>query len=253
MILVSIMVGWLIFINMSKGATLGETKTTRSYLDGNWLEVTAFGKRWVKNDPFNPVPHALMNIAYTSLQMHREVKTELKLAYNSEVKIKKVLKWASALANANPNNPRAHLLKGLVLEVAGENQGAIYSYNRGIAADPTFSQNYTCLGNLYFFLHKPEEALKAYMPLLKLPGCQGAAYNHIATIWLMKKDEQKALEYFEKSVEVEPNDLVGLYNLASIYEQTGQIEKSTRVLVKISAMDPDGDVGDDARAKLAKR
>lgn len=229
-----------------------EKQSTQSFLDGNWPQTVDRARQWAKEDSENPIPHALLNIAYTELQANDASKAELDLAYGSSDQVTKVEEWASALSLSNRDNPRAYLLRGAAFEVGGDNQTAIDSYGRAIAVDPTFKQGYESLGNLYLANHRLDDALATYLNLLERNPNYSAAYDHIATVHVMKGDISGAVVYFEKAVALDPNDVTSQYNLASAYLDSGAPEKAVSVLQKVVQLDPSGEAGQDAREKLVE-
>lgn len=233
-------------------AEKAEALAVNTFLEADWPQVVKDAKTWVAEDSENPVPHAILNLAYTRLEDHYGVKDELQLAYGSIGKVKKVLNWSSALCEAQPKNPRPYLMKALALEILENNQEAIVCYRKAISIDPKFPQSYTSLGNLYMSLRKTQEALEVFNELLANNPNEFGAYVSIGTVYIIRNDVQKATEYFEKAVQLEPTGLTGLYNLASVYLQTNQQERAVRILLKIVQLDPNGDVGSDARKKLKR-
>jgi len=235
-----------------ENARRAEEQATKSFLSGDLSQTLNDAKLWAAEDPRNPVPHALMNIAYTGLQNRPGLKAELKLAYGSNDRINRVAGWAAGLVVANPNNPRAYELKGLVAEIADDNQSAIEAYHKAMEVDPSYAQGFESLGNLYLATSQPDKALVVYFRLLnENTNCTAVACDHIATVYVMKKNMPRAIEYFEKSVKLDPNDLVGQYNLAGAYLETDANEKAIAAFQKVVELDPNGEVGQDARRKLA--
>ncbi len=234
-----------------KSVDEAEKQSTQSFLEGNWPQTVDRARQWAKQDSENPVPHALLNIAYTELQARDAMKAELEPAYGSSDRVTKVEGWASALVLSNHNNPRAYLLKGLAYEVAGDNQTAIDAYRAAMTVDPSFKQGYESLGNLYLANHMLDEAQAVYSALLERDPNYSAAYDHLATVYVMKGDMQQAVSYFEKAVAHDPNDVTAEYNLASAYLDRGAPEKAVPVLQKVVQLDPTGEVGQDAKQKLA--
>jgi FimV-like protein len=68
----------------------------------------------------------------------------------------------------------------------------------------------------------------------------------------MKGDISGAVVYLEKAVALDPSDVTSQYNLANAYLDSGTPEKAISVLQKVVQLDPSGEIGQDAREKLAE-
>jgi hypothetical protein len=61
-----------------------------SFLAGRCSEVAESARRWAAEDSENPLPHALLNLAYTRLAVRDRVKEELRQAYEPPSRAAKV-------------------------------------------------------------------------------------------------------------------------------------------------------------------
>jgi len=227
-----------------------EAKATKSFLDGNWSQTVTNANRWVAEDPVNPVPHALLNIAHAGLEEIGVTINERKLAYGSKDNTKKVQEWASALVLSHGHNSSAYLLKGAAFENGGDKQTAADMYKKTTEVDPSFTQGLKWLGGLYLDSNQIDAALVIFSDMLNKHPNSSVAYDQVGMCYACKNDWQRAVQYFEKSVELNPKNIGGLHNLAIAYIQVGSIEKEKLVLQKMVELDPAGEFGQWARQKL---
>lgn len=236
----------------SEKAKLAESAATKSFLEENWQQIIDNSKRWVEADSENPVPHALLNLAYTHMEMHDALRAELKIAYSSPERIKQVQKWAIALVKSNEKNPRAYWLEGIAFESTDNNAAAIQAYRKSMEVDPSFKQGYEALGNYYLASRNYRDAFSVYTQLLEKFPDYGPAYNHVGTVFAVTGQSKSAIKCFLVADKIEPNNLVNMYNLASAYMQNDQNAEAYVILKKIVKLDPFGEVGIDAQNKLNK-
>lgn len=230
--------------------SVSEQLATSSFLEGNWNGVVEYGNQWVEENQENPVPHALLNIAYTKLDKHDALKRELNKAYDSKENIEIVLSWAKNLSKEHPDNAKAYLLEGLAYEIYGDNDVAINCYKTCIRVEPNFEQGYQSLGNLYMSNRWMNEAILTYEELLKNIPNNASAYCSIGTVYALMHNMDKAIENLEKAVEIDPKDLDALYNLSMAYLESDNVPKGVVTLLTITQLDPDGKIGRDARNYL---
>ena len=221
------------------------------FLEGNWQNTFKAASNWVTKDSDNPIPHAILNLAYTQLGDRVNLKKELRLAYGTRDNTLKVINWSSELINKNPNNPRAWLLNGLAHEEFGEDDSAQKSYLNSIKVDPAFKQGYESLGHFYLSIN-PDKALLFYSKLIEIDSNYSGAYVNIANVYIVKNNLSIAIQNLEKAVSLNPENVVALHNLASAYLQIEKTDQAIQILKKIVELDPYGEVGHDAKNSLSQ-
>ena len=81
---------------------------------------------------------------------------------------------------------------------------------------------YYNLGNAYFRVGKPDEAIAALKKTVELDPDHADAYNNLGMIYRIKDNRGEAIEMFKKTLEIDPNYARGHYNLAVSYYQDKQ-------------------------------
>ncbi len=64
----------------------------------------------------------------------------------------------------------------------------------------------------------------------------GIAYNAIG-------DKQKAIQYFEKSIELAPHNLEALNSLGKVYYENGDLEKARAIFQRVIRLNPNNPMG----------
>lgn len=143
--------------------------------------------------------------------------------------------WNDAIASyqhATRINPR--LLEpwmnlGNVLQKKEQYERAIHAYRNALAVDPTIVSVWNELGNAYLKIDACEEAMDAYQKVIELNPCFGWPYANLAYANFMNGDYSKAIELFEKSIELlddEAAKAVSWNRLGDAYRQLRNYEKA---------------------------
>jgi Tfp pilus assembly protein PilF len=91
----------------------------------------------------------------------------------------------------------------------------------------------------YYQDGKFEEAIKDLNEVLKLnPSAQSGYLNNIAMCYMGLKDNNKAKEYFNKSIEKDTKNINAYGGLAELYLKEKNIQKSREMYEKILSINP---------------
>lgn len=232
--------------------TLPASTTVSAILAGDWQAALDEGKEWSAADPSNPVPHYLLNIAHTYTGNRDQSRAEFSMAFGKNDNVVRIDKWTTALIADHPTNPYAHLLKGLVHEVAGRNPLAVQCYETALQHAPTFKLAYASLGNLYLSSGQLDKAEHAYKRMSEIDPSDASTHVHIGTVYIMKGDRSAAIAEFEKACEMDPNDLIAHYNLGNAYLEDGLTPRAKATFERVIQLDPKGEIGNDARAHVTR-
>lgn len=241
-----------LLISCTGGENPLEEATTQAILVGDWEGAIAQGERWAAEDPKNPVAHYLLNMAFTYTDKRDRAKAELAKAFASRADLSKVDKWTAALLEAHPQSPYAFLLRGIVQEVSGRNAEAVRSYQQATECDPGFALAHASLGNLYLSSRRLDKAQDAYRAMLAIDPEDASVHVHLGTVHIMRGDIDSAILSFERACEMDASDVIAHYNLGNAYLERGAKAKAIAAFVRVAQLDPTGEVGNDARAQVAR-
>jgi tetratricopeptide (TPR) repeat protein/tRNA A-37 threonylcarbamoyl transferase component Bud32 len=130
--------------------------------------------------------------------------------------------------------------EGLSLSRSDNQQGAAKSLEGAIAEDPNFALAYSAFAETYAKLGydaKAEQQSRRAMELgQSLPPQE--RYLIAATHYRLTNDGAKAIDTYEKLIAVSPNNARIHFDLAGLYERTGELAKAQEHFTKAVALDP---------------
>ena len=145
-----------------------------------------------------------------------------------------------------------------VLQIAGiyaaqRNPMARDFYNQAISLEP---DNYAIYYDLAMYLQdngNPEKALEIYDTLdVKMPGTYHILFNkgYVNLVYLF--DYDKAIEYFDKALEVNPKSVDALLNKGVAYEQKGDYMKAKSIYLQVLKENPNYQLAIDALHRIGE-
>ena len=128
------------------------------------------------------------------------------------------------------------------LEDEGAEEAALELYERAVAIDPSFAMAYRKIGvalsNMGIRREDEIDALtRAFELRERLPQreqLQAEAYYH----WSVTGDREAVIRTYEALLEIEPDDVVALNNLAITYRTRDRLEESERLVERAVAVEP---------------
>lgn len=112
-----------------------------------------------------------------------------------------------------------------VIYAAKNNTLALQYYNNALKIDP--SNNIALYDKAFFFQQKSmaDSAIALYQHILKLyPNSPHVVYNLGAIEFALKKNNQKAIEYFSQAIQLKPDYAAAYYARALVKKEMGRIQ-----------------------------
>jgi tetratricopeptide (TPR) repeat protein len=173
----------------------------------------------------------------------------LGLAYYKAKKNDDAAKAMAKSVEINGKNANAHAWLGVMYLALDKGADAVKEFEAALAIDPTLTAARGNLAQAYYTAGRWDDAIAAYKELAKAkPENVDAVYTQLGNAYLKKGDVEQAIRWFEKTVEADPNDATGQYNLAVTYrkvaaESSGDAakqmwERCADQFVKASALAP---------------
>lgn len=128
---------------------------------------------------------------------------------------------------------RAQLLARL-----GRTEEALADFDRAVAIDPGFPDNYLDRGNLLFEIGRTEEALADYETAMRVSPPLPEAYYNRAELRLAAGDLYGARADLDHVIELDPGYLDAYVNRAGVLEMLGEHEAARRDVEAGLALDP---------------
>ena len=148
----------------------------------------------------------------------------------------------------NPNQAGAHNLLADIYHRLGNNLKALYHSNLAISLnrDPNFLNT---RGMIFIGMQRFDDALSDLRAALKLDATLPEIHNNLGIAYRNLKDLKKAKIHALKAVELRPEFLEGLINLAAVAQDAGDLQDALGYLQRALGLDGQNTV---ALANLAK-
>ena len=106
---------------------------------------------------------------------------------------------------SNPNDPELLAKIGHYYMVASQFKDAVPYYQKTVEIKPT-AENWTNLGNAYYYAESPDKAIDALNQAIKLdPKSPDALYNLGVLKWQVQGDTKGAIQCWETLIKTNPN------------------------------------------------
>ncbi len=201
-------------------------------------EQISFFLRAADKDPAFAEAHLRLGVAYLKEKAYAEAKAQFE--------------ESRALADYYPSAP-----VGLATISRRENpadlEGPTFYYQEALAVDPSYAPAFDGLGGMYFSAGDYEKARENYEKFVAVwPTSKDGYYALGNTLWLAGKDSpdwktllRSAVEYYEKSLAVDPDFAACHYNVASVYKIFEDVDKASYHYAKYIELEPGSDKSKD--------
>ncbi len=135
--------------------------------------------------------------------------------------------WKTEVSR-NPDNPRPHINLGYLYNKVGQTDRAYYELNTAIGLDKNNPVAWYYLGLVDLKKGDKKEAVSDLKKAVKLAatGDKYLPLFKLGEVYAKDKKYTKAISYFKKSAEDQPIMWNSHYELAVLYEKTGEDEKA---------------------------
>ena len=163
----------------------------------------------------------------------------LTLATHNQLKL-----WSNSVTlfedtiKKDPNNYVAYALMGQVMFVKGENEKALYYYDKVLKLTPRVYAAYKNKGVVLKKMGKRNEAIKLFEKALKLDTSSEDAYYSLALLYSEDNNLNECIKYALKAIEVKPDYEDGYNILGVALFKKGRIQESILQFEKALNIDP---------------
>ena len=147
-----------------------------------------------------------------------------------------VLNKITDIQSLEEKDPRALFLKGEKLYNQGEYEKALAVFKEFVEEQPELYEARINIGNCYIKLKQHDKAIEEFEFVLEklkeekndLNGNEIASsiYASLGELYMDKNDFEKAKEYFEKSITIDPSNHALSYNVAEILFNSNKIDEA---------------------------
>ncbi|HHW08959.1 MAG TPA: tetratricopeptide repeat protein [Firmicutes bacterium] len=154
------------------------------------------------------------------------------------------LRWFDELTKIEPADPEAHLVKGTIYQILGDEEQALNSWAE---AERLGSWEAVCLaGDLLYKQGKLELAAAAYQKVLEQNAGTAKALYGLGLVAEKKGDNAEALGYYQQAVDIAEGNPdyempQAFYRLGMLHYRTGDHEQALEALQRaalLSSLDP---------------
>ncbi len=126
---------------------------------------------------------------------------------------------------AEPNNPFAHWIMGLLLCASGRVSRGIEEYERALALDPNLAGAHACIGGAKIFIGRAQETEAQVLEALRLSPRDPFAGNWLGFIGMAKTflgEYEQALSWLRRSIDAARGSPVRSFYLAACLAKLGR-------------------------------
>lgn len=169
----------------------------------------------------------------------------LAMIFYSILTIKRAEIWAdpvklyTEVLRYSPDNVKARINLGAVLEKKGLHAEAIDLYKEAAKIDPNRTRTITNLVSLYYNKGMYNEALEELKKAVAINPKDFVSYNDIGLCYKKKGDIEKALEAYKKALTINPNYPITYNNIGNIQRELSQIDGAIISYKKAIDLNPD--------------
>lgn len=149
-------------------------------------------------------------------------------------------KYLQMALKADPNSEESLILLGNLYLDRQDGQKALEVYEKLVELSPTNEQVLYILAQIYVSMENPRKATVYYKKLAAAALSNGRigyylsqAYQYLGEYSFQIGDYQSSLDYFQKLLEINPQDINTIFSVSELYRLNGEFSKSAEILEKI--------------------
>jgi tetratricopeptide (TPR) repeat protein len=132
-----------------------------------------------------------------------------------------------------PSRPlawQAHAELGAALQERGMIGEAAAEFSRAIAIDSTRPEPYTRLGHIHRDRGDLDRSEISYLKALEKNPAFVPALQNLAVVYALKEQYGESLKYFNRILEIQPDNPDVYYNMSCMHARLGDVEQSVKLL-----------------------
>ena len=138
----------------------------------------------------------------------------------------------------DPNNYVAYEIIGQEMAKNGENEKALYCYDRALKLNPRFYAAYNNKGLVLVGMGKRSEALKTFEKAMQLDKFAAGAYYNIGLFYLEDNHLDESIAYSLKAIELKPDYTEAYNHLGVALVKKGKIQEGILQFEKALHINP---------------
>jgi protein O-GlcNAc transferase len=142
------------------------------------------------------------------------------------------------ILQADPNQPRAWHLLGIIAQQAGNSRMACDSIRKAIHLDPEFATACSDLGNVLIQQGELDDALTWYRRAIEISPDFSSAHNNLGNAYQMSNSPQEAIACYRRAIELQPDYAEAYRNLGSALRRTGDLAGALEAFETAAGLNP---------------
>ncbi|HET9951583.1 MAG TPA: protein kinase [Candidatus Eisenbacteria bacterium] len=198
--------------------------------------IACFG-RAIALDPEHAAAYAGLADAYVTLSAYNYVPPD--------EAIPRARKASARALELDDSNAQAHFsMGGIRFEADWDWEGALESYERGIALDPNLADGHHWKGDVLSALRRPDEAIEEARLAQRLDPLNLIVMSGLGLQYFYARRYPEAIAQQKKTLELDPRFTPALRSLGGAYEENGMLEEAIETFQRANGL-----AGEDLSAK----
>jgi len=170
------------------------------------------------------VPYLAILAAYSLWQGFRMCKKRRYKALVASLVLFSALFFLTSIIDSNARakpNSSLHYNKAIYLADRKDYSSAEKEFHAALKLNPRDYMSYFALGNVYYEMHKPSQAIDTYQRALAINPFFYSAHFNLGLIYNEMGNREQAEEEFRQVLRLKADDSAAHYNLGRIYQEQG--------------------------------
>ena len=143
------------------------------------------------------------------------------------------------ILQADPENPYALHLLGVVANQAGDNETAVELISKALKIAPNYADAYANLGNALQAMDRMEEALQTYYRAISLMPDMAEAHNNIGSVLKALGRPEEAVDSYQMAIALQPGYVEAHCNRGSALQDLGRLDEALACYRQALTLRPD--------------
>jgi type IV pilus biogenesis/stability protein PilW len=218
---------------MTKIHSIVKNRRTVAMMFGRFLSLLVFASFLIGCVPG-------LNTGSNQISPDAQLKYQLGINYLNEGKTPQAIKELLAAQTTDPKNSDIEHALGLAYQQKQLYDKAIEQYNKALQLNPKLTEARNNYGTVLMVKGMLDEAIAQFDLCLKDPeyGTPEKALYNIGVSHFNKGDLDKAMDYYEKSLQARSDNINAIFNLAYCYETKKNYGKAIENYKRALGVDP---------------
>ena len=186
----------------------------------------------IELDPGYPMPYRILAATY-------RMDVYLGVSKSPKESIGTCMKLLNKSIALDDSYAEAYGALGFTLSMTGQHDQAVATAEKAVALDPNSANSYAMLGHTLRMADRPREAIQAYTKAIRLNPIPPTFYQFgLGMSYGLDGQFEKAIQWCEKAVKQNPDDLIARLMLTAVYSMAGRDEKARAEAIEVLRINP---------------